>query len=68
LNQHDLRQCAAAVIRAGPEDQDRYLKAKRKMGGKARALPPPCPWVVLKLLQSCSTVSNRLHFTPLISS
>jgi len=26
------------------------------MGGKARALPPPCPWVVLKLLQSCETL------------
>jgi hypothetical protein len=26
------------------------------MGGKARALPPPCPWVVLKVLQSYETL------------
>ncbi|SPE29027.1 hypothetical protein SBA5_70117 [Candidatus Sulfotelmatomonas gaucii] len=26
---------------------------RKKMGGEALASPPPCPWVVLKVLQSC---------------
>jgi thioredoxin reductase len=29
------------------------VRAQKRMGGKALALPPPCPWVVLKILQSC---------------
>ncbi len=29
--------------------------ASKKVGGKALALPPPCPWVVLKVLQSYET-------------
>ena len=29
--------------------------SSKRMGGKALALPPPCPWVFLKILQSYET-------------
>jgi hypothetical protein len=31
------------------------VPAFKKTGGKALAQPPPCPWVVLKVLQSYET-------------
>ena len=31
------------------------ILATKKVGGKALALPPPCPWVVLKVKQSYET-------------
>jgi hypothetical protein len=30
-----------------------YSNLLQKVGGKAHALPPPCPWVVFEVLQSC---------------
>ncbi len=31
----------------------------KRMGGKACALPPPCPWVVLKVLQSYESLVGQ---------
>ena len=44
---HRHRNCSAAEVK-------RSLRFPgQKMGGRVVSLPPPCPWVVLKVLQSC---------------